>query len=524
MIPKCCKTISPVSSSSKSCKITCPHHLKKPITTFCLADLCKQPYMCAQCLKSHDSSHADSHISASNFFNITAHKHQIDRDAIRALKSKALQILVNLHKELNLLMENLILKTESFFSKLEFTLASNMSRQAEFENLKHKIRNFEAPDITKLVDIYKEIGLGLERLELKPSLVTTFLGNEAKKIIDHFKQQVIPNLESMFEPPKTPTLDFKKLKLDHSFCIPGSNGVGYEATDFIPEWQLLAIGTYHDRKGDLAIWDLNAKELRGIKKNIHEVGITYVRWLPENKLVVTCAYDKLIKVFKLRNQGRDIDHIATLRGHTQRIRCMIAMEDHDMIVTGGDDPDLKMWQIRGKMRQISCISTRGEGMLGSYLLYLKGKKLIGASFKSGKIKFFNFVSKQQVFEFYTDSQGRYPCGLQLLPKKSLMICNTREYMVKMWNLDELNFKIKEEGIIKAEGKEPNCMIANYAEDQILMGCLTPKLEIYDLNTNKMSILDLSGYIKEANSLVYLKSINKISICDRVSGTICILSE
>jgi len=97
-------------------------------------------------------------------------------------------------------------------------------------------------------------------------------------------------------------------------------------------------------------------------------------------------------------------------------------------------------------------------------------------------------------------------------------------MVKLWTFDELNLKVKEDLMIKTEGKEPNCMLFNSNQDQLLMGCLTSKLEIYDFMDGKLRPFDLSGHIKEANSLVYLKGLNKISICDRVTGTVCVLSE
>jgi hypothetical protein len=112
----------------------------------------------------------------------------------------------------------------------------------------------------------------------------------------------------------------------------------------------------------------------------------------------------------------------------------------------------------------------------------------------------------------------------LIPKRNQIICNVREYIVKIWNFDELNVKIKDDIIIKTEGKEPNCALFNLSEDQIVIACLTPKLEIYDFNEHKLRSLDLAGQIKEANSLRYLKEVNKISICDRVSGNVCILGE
>jgi len=85
-------------------------------------------------------------------------------------------------------------------------------------------------------------------------------------------------------------------------------------------------------------------------------------------------------------------------------------------------------------------------------------------------------------------------------------------------------QIGDEVIIKTEGKEPNCIVANFDQNQLLLGCLTSKLEVYDFDEQKMKIIDLSSYIKEANSLVYLKGINKVSICDRVTGTVCILND
>jgi WD40 repeat protein len=394
---------------------------------------------------------------------------------------------------------------------------------AEIEALKTKLESLNVKDLKRLISLSKKLDHRIEQINLDPSQFTPVINNEFRKITEHFKQQLAPKLGSLFEMASDKSLDFKKLKLDHTFAVPGSNGVGYEATDYIPEWNLLAIGTYHDRKGDLVLWDLKKKEMKSVHKDIHDVGITYVRWVPEAKVIVTCAYDKLIKVFRPIDKGREIAHIATLRGHSQRIRCMTYISQHNVLVTGGDEPDLKVWNMRTlKLNFYLC--TGSEGLLGSYLMYMPSNKLLGVGFKSGKIRFYNLMTKQQVFEFSTDSQGRYPCGLQLIPKRNQIICNVREYVVKLWNFDELNLKIRDDATIKTEGKEPNCALFNQNQDQIVIACLTPKLEIYDFNEHKLRPLDLSGQIKEANSLRYLKEINKISICDRVSGNVCILGE
>jgi WD40 repeat protein len=135
-----------------------------------------------------------------------------------------------------------------------------------------------------------------------------------------------------------------------------------------------------------------------------------VRWIPERQVIVTCAYDKLIKIFKPVDKGKDIHLIGTLRGHTQRIRCMTYIKEYDLLITGGDEPDLKVWRLKS-MKLCFYLGTQNEGLLGSYLMYIPSNKLLGVGFKSGKIRFYNLVTKQQMFEFGTDSQGRYPCGL-----------------------------------------------------------------------------------------------------------------
>lgn len=357
----------------------------------------------------------------------------------------------------------------------------------------------------------------------QPRLLISLLKTETNKLLKHLKSQVLPKLDSVYPNYPDRNLDFRNLRIDHTFSIPGSNGVGYEATDFIPEWKTLIIGTYHDRKGDLVLWDLPKRELKCIKKEIHDVGITYVRWISETNLIATCAYDKLIKLFKPVNQGTNVHLIQTLRGHSMRIRCMVYAAEYDLLISGGDEPDLKLWSTKLK-KKCSHLSTNNEGLLGSYLLYLKGKRLLGVSFKSGRIKFFSLLSRNCIYEFNAESQGRYPCGLQLLYKRNQIICNTKEHIVKIWNFDELNLEIGEELSIKTEGREPNCIVPNFDQNQLLLGCLTSKLEVYDFTENKIRQIDLSPSIKEANSLVYLKGVNKLSVCDRVTGTVCILND
>lgn len=414
-------------------------------------------------------------------------------------------------------------KVESFIETMNNEFKIIDESILEFEGLKKKKNSLTHKDLNRLVELFSVLNSDKKSIYQQSDSLLMLLKYESKKLSEYFRHSLKPNIDLTTAIGKEKPDDFRKFGIDHTFVIPGSNGVGYEATDFIPEMQLLAIGTYHDRKGDLVLWDVNAKSLKAMKKNIHDVGITYVRWIPSKKFIVTSAYDKLIKISRLSTNGEKLDVVKVLRGHSMRIRCLVSIPELGLLVTGGDEPDLKIWNMN-KMTLTSLLSTRSEGLLGSYLLYIKSCKVIGVSFKSGKIRLFDLFKKIVIFEFNADSMGRYPCGLQMLSKRSQVICNTNENTIKVWDFDELNMKIKTESVIKTEGKEPNCMIANADQEQLLLGCLTSRLEIYDYRDHKTKSLELNPHIKEANSLVYMKGMNRISICDRVSGTVCILKE
>lgn len=110
--------------------------------------------------------------------------------------------------------------------------------------------------------------------------------------------------------------DLTTLRVESHFKIPGSKGIGYEASEFIPEHNLVAFGTYHDRKSDLVLFDIDKKMVKTRLDNIHNDGVTYVRWIPEFKAIITCSYDKNIKLFRYEPTTNKIWHLQTLRGHS----------------------------------------------------------------------------------------------------------------------------------------------------------------------------------------------------------------
>jgi len=110
--------------------------------------------------------------------------------------------------------------------------------------------------------------------------------------------------------------DFNNLSLESFVNISGSRGVGYQGIDFIPEYNMLAMGVYHDRKSDLVLYDMNTRTVKVRANEIHKDGITYVRWIPKYHSIITTSYDKLIKIFKYDHPNSKLWHMSTIRGHS----------------------------------------------------------------------------------------------------------------------------------------------------------------------------------------------------------------
>jgi len=213
--------------------------------------------------------------------------------------------------------------------------------------------------------------------------------------------------------------------------------------------------------------------------------------------------------------------ITTFRGHTNLVRCIKYLDGEDMIVSAGDDPDIKVWDLKN-LRRFANISTNGQTNMDGSIAHIPKDKLIGVGFRTGFVRFYHLYKKNLVMEFKTGYENFYTYGLQYLPKRKLILGRVKEHVIKVWKYDDENKKVEPYKTINAKGNYPDCIVPNEDESQLLFTSRDQFLETYDFSTEKTAMVNLNPHIKKTNALVFLESMGKVSVCDYNTGKVCVL--
>jgi len=390
----------------------------------------------------------------------------------------------------------------------------------ELSNLSSSRYDVEPEQIKQLIESYKILKQDIKIFDLSLEAVPKHLHKEAEIATNRFKFEILSKLKASLD---LKPIDFFKLKIKTSYAIPASEGVLYEACAFIPKWKLLAVGFRKNQQGSLGLYNLESHELVSSAYNVHKRWINHVVWVDRLNYIITCSNDMLIKVFGATNYGKNIKALTVFRGHTNLVRCIkyLEGEELDLLVSAGDDPDIKVWDLKG-LRRFANISTNGNTNMDGSIAYIPKAKLIGVGFRSGFIRFYHLYKKNQVLEFKTGFENFYTYALQYLPKRKLILGRVKEHVIKVWKYDEEKKKVEQYKTINAKGSYPDCIVPNEDESQLLFTSRDQFLEMYDFGTDKTAQVSLQPHIKKTNALVLLESLGKVSVCDYTSGKVCIL--
>jgi len=376
----------------------------------------------------------------------------------------------------------------------------------------------EAEQLKLLIENYKILKQDIKIFDLSLDTIPGNLQRETEAALNKFRCEVLSKLNASLD---LQPIDFFKLKIKTSYSIPLSEGVLYEACAFIPKWKLLAVGFRKNQQGSLGLYNLENHELVGTAYNVHNKWINHVIWVEKMNYIVTCSNDMKIKVFVALNQGKTIKPIASFRGHTNLVRCIRYLDTEDLLVSAGDDPDIKVWDLKS-LRRFATISTGGNTNMDGSIAYIPKDKLIGVGFRSGTVRFYHLYKKNLVLEFKTGYENFYTYGLQYLPKRKLILGRVKEKVIKVWKYEDDKKRVEPYKTIKAKGEYPDCIVANEDESQLLFTSRDQFLEMYDFGTEKTALYNLQPHINKTNALVFLDSLGKVSVCDYTSGKVCIL--
>jgi len=496
------------------------------MTAFCLKPDCPTPFVCPSCKSSHPKGHKNHFTSVQNFFTdqFTSHysknlRTRFSADHIESIHREVISILNKLEDDVVTSIRELKKNAEEYFSDLSSNVERLRKTYNEYTELSDCSRDdLEPEQVKQLFENYKILKQDIKVFDLSLEAIPVNLQKEVETVSHKFNYDILGKLKTNMA---LKPIDFSKVKVKSVMDIPTSEGVLYEACAFIPKWKLLAVGFRKNQQGSLGLLNLDSQEVISTVSDVHKRWINHVIWVEKRNLLVTCSNDMKIKVFAVSNQGKDIKAVATFRGHTNLVRCIKYLENEDLLVSAGDDPDIKLWDLRA-MRRSSTISTNATTNMDGSIAYIPKDKLIGVGFRCGVIRFYHIYKRNMVMEFKTGFDNFYTYGLQYLPKRKLIVGRVKEHMIKVWKYDDEKKKAEPYKTINAKGSYPDCIVANEDESQLLFTSRDQFLESYDFGTEKTNLLNLGSHVKKTNALISLESLGKVSVCDYTSGKICIL--
>jgi len=484
--------------------------------------------MCPACKKSLSEKQKLEWVPAKTFFKnkfsaIYAKKlsSEYSLDTIERIKEEISETLTKVEKDILEMFEEVKIKANKYFSNLSTRIQTVIDENNEYQRLLDSClgtQQVTSADIKKLVDLHLILKDELKLFDLSPHTLPKNLKREAETTFTKFKTEIFPK---MTEALNIMAVDFSRLKLDSTFKLALSEGVLYEASDFIPHLNLLALGYRKGQQGSLALWDIGQNKLLQTAKEIHKKWINHVIWVEQKNFIVTCSNDTKIKVFAVRNKGHLLKEIATFRGHKNLVRCVKYIPEEDILISAGDDPNLKVWDLK-KFKRTATINTQGQTNMDGSLAYIPQHKLIGVGFRAGFIRFYHIYERTVAFEFKTGFTNFYTYALQYLPKRKMLLGRVKENTIKLWSYSDEKKCIVDEKVITTKGTYPDCILVNEDESQLIFTSRDTFLETYDFRTQKLTVINLSSHIRKTNSLTLLKGKGKVSVCDYTSGTVCLL--
>jgi guanine nucleotide-binding protein subunit beta-2-like 1 protein len=98
------------------------------------------------------------------------------------------------------------------------------------------------------------------------------------------------------------------------------------------------------RDKTIKLWNTRAECKYTITQDCHSDWVSCVRFSPDtsNPLIVSCGWDKVVKVWNLTNCKLRANHF----GHTQFINTVTISPDGSLCASGGKDGKAMLWDLR----------------------------------------------------------------------------------------------------------------------------------------------------------------------------------
>lgn len=211
----------------------------------------------------------------------------------------------------------------------------------------------------------------------------------------------------------------------------------------IPDWNRFLLGDVND--GSISLWEASSFEkLDHIKA--HQDCVTVFCFIKNKNLLISASRDTTIQVRRISPEKFG-EVLAVLEGHANVVRSIVYVEKYEFILSAGEDPDIKIWDIKTLELKDKIQTFRGG--IGLSMIVLQNENLVGVGFTDGFIDIYSLRSKKAVWKIYSGKKDFYFNSLYIT-KNRLLISIVENDCIKIWSLagkkPKLLREIQHEGI------------------------------------------------------------------------------
>jgi WD40 repeat protein len=173
----------------------------------------------------------------------------------------------------------------------------------------------------------------------------------------------------------------------------------------------------------------------GITIKSHTAAVRAVCWSKDEKFLVSGSDDKTVKFFKFKDGGATF--LSSFLGHTNWVRSVDIK--NDMIISGGDDRSLKVWNIGSSNKSMYTFYDTHDSLINQVKFHPKDNQII-ASATNKSVNLFDLREKHPLIQTYHAGDASVPSlvsGVSFHPSGFYLASSSKsDGTVKLWDLRE----------------------------------------------------------------------------------------
>jgi len=181
------------------------------------------------------------------------------------------------------------------------------------------------------------------------------------------------------------------------------------------------------RDGTIKLWNTLGECKYTITEDGHTNWVSCVRFSPSvaNPIIVSCGWDRVVKVWSLTNCKLQYDHL----GHSEYLNTVTVSPDGSLCASGGKDGKAMLWDLNeGK----HLYTLDAEGIIEALTFSPNRYWLCAAA--GSKIKIWDLESKNVVDELKPEVPGKEPSVLSLAwsPDGLTLFAGYTDNVIRVW--------------------------------------------------------------------------------------------